>query len=66
MIKDCLYRNIVNDATNVWHDIIEIIAIYRRQWWDYLQWMIEDGLPKAGLNFKAIGRRDVGLSLIHI
>ena len=41
-------------------DINEIISIYRRQWWDHLQRMTEDRLPKAALNYKDIGRRDVG------
>ena len=41
-------------------DINEIISAYRRQWWDHLQRMTEDRLPKAALNYKAIGRRDVG------
>ena len=40
--------------------INEIISIYRRQWWDHLQRMTEDRLPKAALNYKAISRRDVG------
>ena len=41
-------------------DLNEMIAIYRRQWWDHLQRMTEDRLRKAALNYKAIGRRDVG------
>ena len=31
-------------------DINEIISIYRRQWWDHLQRMTEDQLPKGALN----------------
>ena len=41
-------------------DINEITAIYRRQLWDNLQRMTEDRLPKAALNYNAIGRRDMG------
>ena len=41
-------------------DINEIISAYRRQWWGHLQSMTDHRLPKAALNYKAIGRRDVG------
>ena len=40
-------------------DLNEIISIYNRQCWDHLQRMTEDRLPKAALNYKAIGRKDV-------
>ena len=53
-----VYKRQAN-KTNKTGYINEIISIYRRQWWDHLQRTTEDRLPKAALNYKVIGRRDV-------
>ena len=41
-------------------DINEIISAYRRQCCVHLQRMREDRLAKGPLNYKTIGRREVG------